>query len=703
MTSTKIINVIKDDSFDEIFDLFKTTAAEEVIFILPKKSKALANESHFQQIQAEADHQGKRVSLLSSNPTIVSLAHQFKFEVLQDKARAPKKARTKKAEPVPVLAAATDPSDDEPIPDDSDAFDPLSPSDETTEVIDDEKEEEGRAVDTEEVLEDDAQVADINLPTSESLEDAEIDEPEEIEKAADENIDPAEAEIDESAYQDFAEEELVDPELSRAPQRRPVASIAAHGQKTDRIVHTADGRRLRVHGSGHTVPLGMRKDKVYKRNLDQIAEVWQQEPFEHGGTVWSDLRPRSKSSLLSRFFSRDKVQRVERPILRPAVAPQRKSRRALKMAALVLILAGGGFVYTTTGKAQIIIMPFAKKLDFDLSINVSDQFSTIDATFNKLPGQLFVVDKSVIQEFHSTGQREVAQKARGKITVYNTYGTTPQTLIATTRFESSNGLILRTLLTVTVPGTTVENGVVRPGSVQVDVIADKAGENYNVPAGRFTIPAFKEKNDTDRYTKFYGQSTEAMKEGKSGVAKVVTEADFAKGKEIVQEKLRGEILEALRDEASGLKIADTASISITRSESSVAVDLAADTFVITIDGRLKTMGFKEEDLWKLLRQHVEKNYGLTLVPEKMELTYKEARFNESRGILELSIHLSGNGYGTINTGQIITDLLGKGEGDIVGYLKEASGVAEARVLLSPFWVKKVPKNKEKVNILLDYQ
>ena len=40
MASTKIINVLKDDSFDEIIDLFKATPAEEVIFVLPKSAKA---------------------------------------------------------------------------------------------------------------------------------------------------------------------------------------------------------------------------------------------------------------------------------------------------------------------------------------------------------------------------------------------------------------------------------------------------------------------------------------------------------------------------------------------------------------------------------------------------------------------------------------------------------------------------------------
>ena len=94
---------------------------------------------------------------------------------------------------------------------------------------------------------------------------------------------------------------------------------------------------------------------------------------------------------------------------------------------------------------------------------------------------------------------EVAQKSKGKITVYNEYGSSPQILIATTRFQSVEGLIFRTLKTISVPGARVENGKTIAGAIDVEVIADKAGQVYNVAPGKFTIPAFKEKGDADRF------------------------------------------------------------------------------------------------------------------------------------------------------------------------------------------------------------
>src|SRR3989344_4893653 len=82
MPSTKIINVLKDDKFEEILDLFKNTQAKEVIFVLPKTSKAFKNEGHFVILENEANKSNKRVSLLCSNPDTNKLANKYNFDVL---------------------------------------------------------------------------------------------------------------------------------------------------------------------------------------------------------------------------------------------------------------------------------------------------------------------------------------------------------------------------------------------------------------------------------------------------------------------------------------------------------------------------------------------------------------------------------------------------------------------------------------------
>ena len=82
MSTTKIINVLKDDKFEEILEIFKSTPAQEVIFVLPKSSKVFSKEEDFQIIEEEAEEHEKSVSILCSNVKINELARKHNFDIL---------------------------------------------------------------------------------------------------------------------------------------------------------------------------------------------------------------------------------------------------------------------------------------------------------------------------------------------------------------------------------------------------------------------------------------------------------------------------------------------------------------------------------------------------------------------------------------------------------------------------------------------
>src|SRR3989344_3531953 len=365
----------------------------------------------------------------------------------------------------------------------------------------------------------------------------------------------------------------------------------------------------------------------------------------------------------------------------------RKSLVGLGAVSVVLL---GIIIYMSMGSAKIDITPKKQSLDIQLKVSSSDKFSSVDAGLNKIPGQLFNVEKNATQTFPTTGEKEVAQKARGKITVFNEYGTTPQVLIATTRFQTSDGLIFRTLTGVTVPGTKVENGKIIPGSVKVEVIADKPGQAYNIPPSKFMIPAFNERGDAGRYEKIYGRSDEAMKGGIIGTAKVVTESDYNTAKEILIAQVTNDVQDSLKTQTSGLKIINAGTVKLKAPESNAKIDEAADELMMTISGSIKTIGFKEEDLMGLIKQYVDKTKNLTAIPEKLTISYTDVVFDEVNNTLTFTVNIKGNGYAKIDIEKIKIDLMGKKENEIRNYLKAVPGVESAKVVLSPFWVKKIP-------------
>ena len=365
---------------------------------------------------------------------------------------------------------------------------------------------------------------------------------------------------------------------------------------------------------------------------------------------------------------------------------------------LILLFAA---VFLISGSAKIDIKPQKKEINFSLKISASDKYSSVDTTFNKIPGQLFNIEEVATQTFQATGQREVAQKAKGAITVYNEYGTTPQTLIATTRFESPEGFIFRTLKTIVVPGTKVENGKIIPGSISVEIIADKPGPSYNISPSKFTIPAFKEKGDTDRYGKFYGQSSEPMKGGVSGMAKVITDSDYTNAISALTAAVKTAVAESLQTQTSGLKIINASAVTMKNPDSNARIDEATDSFIMTVSGFIKTIGFKQEDLNKILKQYAEKDSNITVVPDKLDVSFDKITLTDNN-FLDFTVSVKGNGYAQINIQKILSDILGNNTAQIKNYFQNAKEITSAKVLLSPFWIKKIPKNKEKIRLNLIY-
>src|SRR3989338_5954295 len=90
----------------------------------------------------------------------------------------------------------------------------------------------------------------------------------------------------------------------------------------------------------------------------------------------------------------------------------------------------------------------------------------------------------------TSGSARVEDRASGTVIVVNEYSAQSVKLIKNTQFATTEGLIFRVPAEVIVPG---KKGAVA-GEISVTVIADKAGEAYNVgPQTRLTIPGLRSK------------------------------------------------------------------------------------------------------------------------------------------------------------------------------------------------------------------
>jgi hypothetical protein len=432
---------------------------------------------------------------------------------------------------------------------------------------------------------------------------------------------------------------------------------------------------------------------VAGQNLDYIDAVWRdkvaaQIPVDPTAALPTPtLTARSTAPSFWKRFRRVRIPNGTQISRRVAAG-------ILGVSALLL----AGVVWATTGSASIVLTPVSHQLNIELTVQASDVYTTVDSSFNKIPGQLFEATASATAEAPATGSRDVASKARGSITIYNEYSSTPQTLVATTRFIHANGLVFRTLQTVTVPGSTVSAGAPVAGSVTVDVIADKPGPEYNVGPGKWVVAAFQERGDAQRAEKIYGVSTTPMSGGASGPSKVVTQTDYDIARASAQDQVREQLKKAFDAKAAGMRVLDEAQPTWAEPQTTARPDDAAEVVSVTVSGTLKTIAFRQADLDTLITKVILQKERLHVLPEQLDVSIHDVTFKPDIGTLIFSISIKGPGYELLNTDAIRNDIKGMHAAEIRDYFAHKEGVESATVSLSPFWVRSVPSKDSRITI-----
>lgn len=130
------------------------------------------------------------------------------------------------------------------------------------------------------------------------------------------------------------------------------------------------------------------------------------------------------------------------------------------------------------------------------------------------PGTLsFTLETATFEDsqlVEASGVERIEEKASGNITVFNNHSSAPVRLLKNTRFQTPDGLVFKAPAEVVVPGKRGST----PGQITITVIAEAAGEKYNVgPVAKFTLPGLR---SSSMYANVYASSATAMTGGFSG-------------------------------------------------------------------------------------------------------------------------------------------------------------------------------------------
>lgn len=695
MASTKIINVLRTDNFDDILGLFKESETSEVVFVLPKKAKSFSKEDHFLKLLEESTKTGKRASFLSQSPEVNQLALKYNFHVLSPK--SPKKKGIPERIPNPImpevqanLARYNDSEDEENISIDLGHGIIDDKDDDLIDDLDEESNTKSRkdtpAGELDDEIEKDIESDEVPLDELEKAEEVKEDDeeseglvlPEEVDYSKD--LEELE-QVSSHTNQNNNFEIVTASKMNRtmADILRPVDSEAIN-LKINKKVDKSSNISIQKNSTN--------TGNINQKTLDEIKKVWQTK-----SEIWSHSKNKVGDSSGPKFSY----------LSGNTVNQKNISKTLIGFFSFSAFIVLAIVVYMAIGKAIVTIKPQSQNVEFNLPVLISDKASAIDSEKNIIPGQLFSISKKIESNYPITGEKDVVQKAKGKITVYNEMTNSSQTLISTTRFESETGLIYRTLQPITIPVAKIVGGTTMPGKAEVEIIADKAGDLYNIPAGKFTVPAFKEKNDSLRFEKVYAESEQPIKGGMVGKSKVVTENDYTVSKADIETKAIQGAKEDVTAQSGDLSVVTIGEPTLKSFESSAKIDEATTDLTMTVTADLKAMGFNEADLLALINEYLKKTNNLETFKNKIEIKTSDAQFDETKEALKVTVSVAGMAYSKIDSEKIMDDLVGKSKEEIKTYINSIPGIASAKVVLNPFWVRKVPKDRSKTKIEVTYE
>ncbi len=353
-------------------------------------------------------------------------------------------------------------------------------------------------------------------------------------------------------------------------------------------------------------------------------------------------------------------------------------------------------------KAEVTINPKIKDIVLNKNLSANKDSNTSDLSF-----RLMVISGEENKTIEATTEKDVADKAIGTILIFNAFNSSVQTLSIDTRLEGSNGKIYKTQTKIIVPGMS-KNGT--PGSVEVGIYGEKAGEEYNSDPLDFKIFGFK---GSSKYSKFYGRSKGAITGGFKGKAPAVADADKMEAISELKASLKVSLLQKSADYPNEFVLFKNA-IFFDINDSNVLFTTKDKNLIITLKGTLYGFLFNEQKLTKKIAiDNIDKYDGSDVYISNIKdlifsLSAPAGIVNKDNVLFDnienIDFNLSGPAkiVWKLDENKFIDDLLGKSKKDFNQVLSQYPNIESAILKLRFPWMQSVPNKKEDVKIIVNY-
>lgn len=380
-----------------------------------------------------------------------------------------------------------------------------------------------------------------------------------------------------------------------------------------------------------------------------------------------------------------------------------RKKLALGGAGLVLLIGFLVWAIWFAPNAHIVIT--ARTIES--SANPKITFST-DVTTDAEKGMLKAVRQEVSKEaalsFEATGSKEVGERAKGEVVFQNCEDDDPISVPAGTGV-SAGGKTYITQAAATVPGAKGFASCAQPGqSSPVSIIAQDIGDDFNTDKGtRFSVAGH---SNASSVFYFRATATTDIDGGSKKEITVVTQDDVQKATDQLNNQTIDGMKQQLADQFGDDVIVIDSTFSSNRDKvtSSPAVDEEAKEGKAQLSGTLLyTMyGVSTSEA----KQFLDAFFAEEIKDEENQRVYNSGA--EKANFMEVK-QVEGGAYtatmtATATFGPKIDDeavkagARGKRYGEVQSELERISGVQDVDVKFSPFWVRTVPNDDNRITI-----
>ena len=421
--------------------------------------------------------------------------------------------------------------------------------------------------------------------------------------------------------------------------------------------------------------------------------------------------PGTPSSSLAQFYrgqSDTKAALPEKSLKKdPVHASPRQKRVFFRVifgfAFVSLLVAVGVSAFLLLPRADVTILVKGSEESIDAEIRALLGQEALSTSEKTIPLRLIESERDLSMSFPGTGKASSSDKrARGTVTLSNTLGASPQSLVATTRLESPDGKVFRLVKGVTIPGATEANGETKPGTVIAEVVADQSGEAYNIEPVSFTVPGLK---GGPKYEKITAISEKAFSGGGGSEATIasISADDVSKAKESSEKKiaemLRSELEKDLRP---GEKLfEDALQWEVLSTGAFPGVGAVAPSFDYRIRVSARALVVSESDIRTVAAGLFD---GEDISADSIDIEYTIPRPDFVAKSLTVKARVSIQKNKTFDVESVKQKILGKTIPDVQGVFAEYPDIRKIEVVFWPkFMTSRIPSRADRVFVTVEQE